>query len=44
MYEYEESHEIQEESGELKEVKGSTRIRLEKNLKKKKNTNEDGSA
>ena len=35
-YEYEESQEIQEESGELEEIKGETRIRKLKNKKKQK--------
>ena len=35
-YEYEASVEIQEESGELEEIKGETRIRKLKNKKKQK--------
>jgi hypothetical protein len=35
-YEYEPSLEVQEESGELEEIKGETRIRKLKNKKKQK--------
>ena len=41
-YEYEESLEVQQESGVLKEHQGNTRIRNDESKKKQKNTNSAG--